>query len=418
MMRTVAAALAGAGLVAGSAALARVPNLAEAPGLFLALYAATFACYGVGVWLVGGARARRGLVLVLAAGLAARAVLAPAPPTLSTDAYRYVWDARVARAGLSPYAHAPEAPALAHLRDGEIYPRINHPSWPTIYPPAAQMLFGAVGFGWPDSVLAMKLVLGGFELAGLVGVLGLLRALGRPASQAVIYAWNPLILIEVWGSAHLDAVVLPTVVGAAWAAVAGRRALAGALLGAGAAVKLYPAALLPLLVGGGGLGPVAAFAAVLATGYAPGVGLGLEVLGSLPRYLAEEHFNPGLLRSLVDVPGLSVAAVAVWVLWAARRRRERSFPERAVPLVGGCLVLSPNVFPWYAVWLVPFLAAAPSWPWIGFTGTLALAYTFFMQSPWAIPLWARVGEIAPLAIGGVAVLARPSSAVSSRERTA
>ena len=61
--------------------------------------------------------------------------------------------------------------------------------------------------------------------------------------------------------------------------------------------------------------------------------------------------------------------------------------------------MSPNLFPWYVVWLVPFLAWSPSVPWIAFTGTVVLAYGFFLQQPWAIPGWARAIEFAPLGLG-------------------
>ena len=63
------------------------------------------------------------------------------------------------------------------------------------------------------------------------------------------------------------------------------------------------------------------------------------------------------------------------------------------------MLLSPNIFPWYGVWLVPFLAVAPSAPWIAFTGSVMFAYAFFLQQPWAMPPWARVVEFAPLAVG-------------------
>src|SRR5262249_56786029 len=104
-----------------------------------------------------------------------RLVLWPAAPTLSTDAYRYVWDARVARAGISPYAHPPIAPEVARLRDARIYPHLNHPTWLTIYPPAAQAFFRAVYAVAPDSVLAIKVALGAAESAGLALLLALLR---------------------------------------------------------------------------------------------------------------------------------------------------------------------------------------------------------------------------------------------------
>ena len=394
-----AAALAGAGLVAACAALARVPNLAQAPVTFLLLFAGAFACYALGAWGLHESRGGRAMLLVLIVAGGARLALLPAAPTLSTDAYRYVWDARVAVAGISPYLHAPEAPALSHLRDAAIYPHLNHPAWHTIYPPGAEAFFRAVYAVRPDSVLAMKAALGLFELIGLGVLIGLLMALRIVPVRAVIYAWNPLVLVEGWGSGHLDAMVVPAVVGALWASVAGRHALAGGLLAAGTLLKLYPAALLPLLLGPGTLPVLGAFAAVLVLGYAPVASGGLSVLGSLPRYLAEEYFNPGLLRSVVDFPGLEAAALAVWVLWMGLCRREAPLPVRALPVIGGALLLSPNLFPWYALWLVAVLAAVPSLPWIAFTGTLAMAYTFFLQDPWAIPWWARAVEAAPLAAG-------------------
>jgi hypothetical protein len=70
-----------------------------------------------------------------------------------------------------------------------------------------------------------------------------------------------------------------------------------------------------------------------------------------------------------------------------------------VLLVGGLLLLSPNLFPWYAVWLVPFLALAPSVAWIAFTGSVVAAYTFFLHEPWGIPGWARAVVFAPPVAG-------------------
>lgn len=46
--RTSLAIIAGIGLVVTSAALARIPNLVEAPGAFLLLFGAAFACYVAG----------------------------------------------------------------------------------------------------------------------------------------------------------------------------------------------------------------------------------------------------------------------------------------------------------------------------------------------------------------------------------
>ena len=395
------ASAAGVGLIGCCAMMARIPNLVGAPGTFLLLFFLAFACYVAGVYWLPASAGPRAVAAVLTVGVIARLVLLPVVPTLSTDVYRYVWDARVAHAGISPYTYPPAARELEPLRDLAVFPHLNHPSWRTIYPPVAEAFFGLVYRVRPESVRAMKLAVGLAELIGLATVVGLLRAGGRPLSNAAIYVWNPLVLIEVWGMGHLDGLLVPAVTGAAWMALRGRHAVAGALLGGGALLKLYPAALLALLPIPAWPAAMTGFVAVILAGYGPGLLAGTEVLGSLPRYLTEEYFNPGLLRSVVDAPHLVVVAASVWILAVGAWRRDAVMPSRAIPLIGGLLLLSPNLFPWYVIWLVPFLAWSPSVPWIAFTGSVVLAYSFFLQQPWAIPSWARVLEFAPLALGGL-----------------
>jgi hypothetical protein len=402
----IGAIAAGIGLIVSCAITARIPDLVQSPRLFLWLVVVVFACYAVGIWCFTNLHGPRPMFVIVVIAVAARLLLVPASPTLSTDVYRYVWDARVARSGISPYIYPPWAKELEPLRDGEVFPRLNHPTWRTIYPPGAQAFFQAVYRLRPDSVLAMKAALGLAELIGLAAVFGLLRASDRPVSQLVIYAWNPLVLFEVWGMGHLDGLVLPVVAGAAWAALRAQYALAGALLGLGALVKLYPAALLPLLPMAGWPAAWSAFLVVAVLGYVPAWIAGTPVVGSLPRYVAEEYFNPGLLRSVLNVPALTLAVASLWVIFVSATRRDSSLSARAVLLIGGLMLLSPNIFPWYGVWLVPFLAVAPAAPWIAFTGSVMFAYAFFLQQPWAVPPWARVVEFAPLAVGALCWLIR------------
>jgi hypothetical protein len=121
-------------------------------------------------------------------------------------------------------------------------------------------------------------------------------------------------------------------------------------------------------------------------------------LAPIGRYVRDEYFNPGLVRSLVDEPLLTLAVTAAWVIVFAWRGAAAHLAERAAPLAAGFVVLAPNVFPWYAGWLVPLLAVTPSVPLIAFTGSVAFAYTFFLVEPWAIPGWARLIEVAPLGL--------------------
>ncbi len=330
MVRTMLPVVAATGvLVAACVGLTTVPNLAEAPGAFLVLFGLAFVAYAAGLWALSALGDSRAFVVTLVVAGACRVVLLPSLPTLSTDAYRYVWDARVASAGISPYAHPPVAPEVARLRDATIHPRLNHPTWLTIYPPAAQAFFRTVYAVAPDSVLAMKIALGATEVVGLVLLVALLRALGLPLARTAIYAWNPLVLVEVWGSAHLDALAVTAVIGAVLAAVRQRHDLAAVVLALGTLVKVYPAALLPLLVRARGVRVLVPFAIVVALGYAPLLGDGVQALGSLPRYVAEEYFNPGLIRSIVAAPAVPLVGMAAWmgwVVWRGSGARARGSP--------------------------------------------------------------------------------------------
>jgi hypothetical protein len=414
--------LAGVALAAAFAGMLWLGDLAGHVAGFLLLFAVASVAYGGAVVRVLRAppAGRGALGLILGGALVFRLLLLPAPPTLSTDLYRYLWDGRLTVAGVSPYRHAPDAPELGAMRDLAVYPHLNHLDWHTIYPPGAQLLFAAVARVRPASVLAMKLAVLGADLATIGLVLGWLGALGRPPAWALVYAWHPLAVVELAGSGHLDALPLAATAGALWAAARARPATAGALVGAGALVKLYPLLLLPAVWGGQRVRAAAAALGVLAGGYALWGREGAAVLGSLARYVAEEEFNgtarvvlervlaplgpAGLVTArLLPLLGLGVLALAAgW--WRAPAER------RARWLVGGYLVTTPNLFPWYALWMVPLQAARPAWPWLYLTCAVALTYAVFAAPVWRIPGWALAAQWIPFALG-LAWAARPRRAV-------
>lgn len=392
--------LVGAGLALGAACwgLARVSNLVLAPRTFLVLFTLAWLAYACGALVTAQLGARTTIVVILTVGVLSRMLLLPTLPSLSTDAYRYVWDARVSSAGIDPYAYPPAASEVAGLRDTDIYPRLNHSTWRTVYPPVAQAFFRAVYRLAPDNVLAMKLALGMAELLALATLALLLRTLDIPLGRLTVYAWNPLVLVEIWGSGHLDALVLATVTAAALASARRRDGIAAILLGIGTLVKLYPAVLLLLLPGRRRVSVYALFGTVVVAGTISARGLGHWPITPIWRYVSDEYFNPGLVRTFVNEPLLALAATAAWMVAVASRGHAGGLAMRAVPMVAGVIVLGANVFPWYVVWLVPFLAVTPSVPLIAATGTVGFAYSFFLSEPWTIPVWARLVEVAPLAI--------------------
>ena len=57
------------------------------------------------------------LIWIVVAAIGLRAVALTRTLPLSTDIWRYLWDGRVANAGINPYRYPPNAPELRRLRD-------------------------------------------------------------------------------------------------------------------------------------------------------------------------------------------------------------------------------------------------------------------------------------------------------------
>ena len=400
-------------IAAPSAALYAVgfdlkPADGHATHVFPALYYPLFAGYLAAAWWVWRHPGSRGsLLVVLVAAVAFRLLAMGDAPALSSDVYRYPWDGQVQRAGLSPYAHPPGDPALAHLRDDAIHPHINRPGAITVYPPGAQILFRAL----PFDLDAVRLAFVGLDLLTLALLAMLLARLGLDPARVVLYAWSPLVVYEVAHSGHLEAAMLPLLVGAALAWHARRDLAAGLLLGLATAMKLYPvlAAVAlgrrrPVWVLGAALAVVAALYAV----YAQDAGVG--VLGFLPRYVGvAEDYNIGLralLELLVGVAvdqhvrelafGLCLVALALGLVWIWRS--DGPLELRLLHTAGLYLLTLPTAFhPWYALWLVPWLCVHPRAAWLWLTAALPLSYLQYGSPDGVMPAWVVPLELLPTA---------------------
>jgi hypothetical protein len=382
-------------------------------GVYLFALALTWRC----------AASPRVLAVILGIAATMRIVVLIAPPLLSSDIYRYVWDGRVLAAGINPYRYIPTDPHLASLRDAEIFPEINRSNYaPTIYPPAAEVIFLAVA-GTGGGVTAMKAAMVAFEAIAVLLLLRLFAVMGLPRTRIIVYAWHPLPLWEFAGSGHIDAAVITFVVLALWTrrrssalSFRGRQSgnpepmntrlsraaptvgqgrpdpvfmgsgfgaarrpgmtLTGVALALGVLVKFYPAVLFPALWRREWRMP-AAFATVLALAYLPFLGVGWQVFGFLPGYLAEEGFTGGgagfylwsaahAMLPRGGVPDIAYIAGAACLLaglalyLGLRRERPDSDVFGAALLAAAfTFLLSPH-YSWYFAWLIVFACLVPS----------------------------------------------------------
>ena len=353
--------------------------------------------------------------IVIALGLAAlwHLPFLLTPPGSDDDIHRYLWDGRVQRLGYNPYIVVPGDPALAGLHTPETR-TLNNRDLPSPYPAGAELFFRGVT-AIHESIFALKVA---FVLCDLAIVLVLLDILGRSRQGAhwvLAYAWNPLLAIEVAGSGHIDIVgVLLLLVSAA---ALGRRwrALAALAFGLAVAVKFLPIVLLPLYWRRIRLRDGALAAVVVGLLYVPFLNHGRIPIGSLGTFLRSFRFNDPVFAMIerVAAPQFGVAlAVLVGVLaavWLRRKSEAWSAEAFAWPMAAS-LLCAPVVYPWYLLWLLPFLRSASTVPIIIWTvSVIPTYYVWHLRAvgrPWLVPGWIMLLEYGSVAVAAAIIALR------------
>ena len=378
-------------------------------GLWTGVFPA-FLCYVFAAYLVlrRGAPPERSH-LILGAALVFRLTLWWSPATLSDDIFRYVWDGRVQLAGINPYLYAPSAPEVAHLRDA-LYQSVNHATIPTIYPPLAQLFFRAI--------CALSATPAAFKLALLLCDWGLCLLLahslvrrGQDPRRVVLYAWNPLPLIEVAGSGHIDALGILLLFAALYALHSQRWGAAVCALAGAFLVKLVPLVLLPTFWRRPRVGwlkfrqrsALLLFPTLGLLAFWPFADAGEKLATGLLTYVQHWHFNAAaysLFRFALEPLHARWLCTALFALIALGVQiRYRDPYQAAFATLGAYVLLSPTVHPWYLLWVLPFLAFFPSPAWILLSGLIFLAYEvqigYGSEGVWREKLWVLWAQYAP-----------------------
>ncbi len=343
--------------------------------------------------------AARFFVALIGLGFALRLMFFGSQPILEDDWRRYLWEGAAVASGVSPYNYAPADglardafgapvgvstdPDIEKLRalgaDRASYPElVNHPYLTTIYPVPAQAAFAAAYAIAPFNLDAWRFILLVCEAVSLFLFLRVLPAYGAPAHWALFYWLNPLVIVQTFSAAHIDALVVPPLLAMLWAARLGKPGLAGAALGLAVGVKLWPVLLAPLVLRRVITQWRQAAILLAVTGAVSLVLLAPLMLAAgnsesgLAAYAAEWRRNAfafDAIERLVSMVAADAGAAARAIVialccgasfWLARRpdRDSAHLPSRALTLVMVVLALSPTAFPWYGVWAAAFLPFA------------------------------------------------------------
>lgn len=388
-----------------------------------------------------------GLLLIVIAGFGFRLLLMIPDPLYEIDFYRYLWDGGVINAGVSPYGWSPESVLEGDAPDAltrlaaeapEIVARINYPHLTTIYPSVAEAVFAVSHWLKPWDLSVWRLVVLAFDAATLGLICLLLRRVGKPAAWCLVYWWNPVVIVEFANAAHMDAILLPFLVGTvllslksrAWLKTGGMVSLAFAV-----AVKLWPLVLAPLIARTTArpwhaVTGMSVFVLVVILLNWPFLEHAFREDAGVTAYTVSWERNAAIfhtlnngLRTVLDAFGLYAldagricrALVTVMiggvVIWQTFRPLANDNGEdlirRIIIIVATLLVLGPTMYPWYFTWLVPFLTVTPNRALLTFSVVLPLYrlqfHPWFLDNPVIFQnyvVWLEQGPVVLLLLFG------------------
>jgi len=362
---------------------------------------------------------RRTALGVIALGLAMRMPMFVSTPMLEDDHYRYLWDGGVAANGFNPYrfspddvrrSASPEIPEkLRHLAEdaSPVPERINYPYLRTIYPPIAQVAFALGHLLGPWSLLAWRTLLLLCDGVTLWLLFLVLRKYQFPLTGLVVYWWNPLLVKEIYNSGHMDMLLFPLLLGALVFTLEKKHLYACAALGVAVGVKFWPVLLVPVILrstlrnGKQLLAGMLLFGAISLVLILPMALSGLDARSGFVAYGKTWEMNDALFVIILWLSemflqfqdlypfhaqsvarAVSFALVVGWTLWLIRKDTDkpRELSNRLLLVVAGLFFLSPTQFPWYALWIIPFLAVTPRLPFLVLGILLPLYYMRYYLS--------------------------------------
>ena len=326
-------------------------------------------------------------------------------PYTSNDVQRYMWDGAVFLSGFDPYVTSPNDPLVSHLR--EIWPTPEeHAQYPTLYPPGGLTLFAFCAMAGP--IYSLWVWKGLVTLAVISSLILTYKILNHrnELKHFSLVGLSPLLLFETQLGGHLDVFSALGIIAALCCIERDRVFTAGILIGLAATIKFLPAVIVgPFLFY---LNPRSALKLLISSAvtwlsvYFLMFGLGYKPLGLLPTFFEKWRggapFYP-YLEIFRDSTGLSgtqflylIIGLAVCGFGLSAKLARQGHIELAVILTLSIpLLLSPVLFPWYLLALIPLLALKPNLTLFTSVTLTPLSYVvlnkWLSEGIWDQPTW-------------------------------
>ncbi len=315
--------------------------------------------------------------LIILFGILFRATLIPTMPTTSPDVYRYIWEGKIIYNGYNPYEFSPDAVQLTELRD-DLYSKVTFKDLPTIYPPAAQIIFLASYSLTGNSLTGLKLIYLLCEIITMIFLVKLLTLKGKNPNLVMLYAWLPLPVMEYFVNAHIDAAGIMLLILFLYFLEKGKMLPSVLAFTFAFLTKLYPVFLIPLLVkklrAQRFLYFILIFTFTSILFYFPFIEGSQSVTKMLNIFVNRWEFNASvyyLLKALIPDGETArlICGILLFISIGYIASYYKDFVKGVFGVLLAVLILSPVLYPWYLGWISAIN------PFVGFYSVLSLLFT-------------------------------------------
>lgn len=374
------------------------------------LFAAAYKC----------ARTEGDIKLAIGAGIFFRILLLFSFPNLSDDIYRFYWDGLLCVNGVAPFQYLPSefisgSMSAANLPgiNQELFSLLNSPEYYTIYPPVCQWIFAGAATIFPNSIegatVLMKLSLLIFEVGSIAVLYALSTLMGYGKKLVLLYALNPLVIVELVGNVHFEAAMIFFLLAGIYLLISGKWKLSALAVALSICSKLLPLMLLPFFVRRLGMKKSIPYFAVVGCAtvlmFVPFLSLEIinNFLASVNLYFGKFEFNASMYH-LIYTAGewftgesfykmasrIGAIITLLFILLMAYREPDLSNDSLFRQLVGAMgvyFLFTSTVHPWYISTLVALsVFSCFRFP-MFWSALVVFTYATYMQSPYQQIQW-------------------------------
>lgn len=394
-------------------------------GMLLTCYSLLF---GVFVVLYIDANDRESIIFLGAVGMVARVIALLSFPNLSDDIYRFFWDGYLLLHGYNPFSELPSelisrGAELSTYVKSSVYPFLNSQGYYSVYPPVSHAVYALGVALFPQSVHGAGIVMGTVLMASEFGILYFLYKLlpraGIHIKHMLLYALNPLVILEACGNLHFEGLMIFFFLGAYWFLYRKYYLLFSLFFALSIMTKLITLVLYPLFFNRlgfkkfFGLGVIISLC--IAVSFIPFMDQELisNFSDSLDLYMRKFEFNASIYYLLRHIgfqltgyneiaqigPLLALSFVLLCLgVYLLQVLNDKSILYRALIILTGYLFLSTTVHPWYLISLIALSAFTNfKYPMV-WSLLIYISYHTYQSVPYRENLWLVAAQYLALAI--------------------